>query len=66
MIYEIASKADLSSVTLLVRFPEEDLDEKALYTIQADAPPFLIPFRHRIIDGQVECAYQLGDYSKLH
>lgn len=65
MIYEITSKADLSSVTLLVRFPEEDLDEKALYTIQADAPPFLIPFRHRIIDGQVECAYQLGNYSKL-
>lgn len=65
MIYEIESKTDLSSVTLLVRFPEEDLDEKALYTIQADEPPFLIPFRHRIIDGQVECAYLLGEYSKL-
>ena len=65
MIYEIESKTDLSSVTLLVRFPEEDLYEKALYTIQADEPPFLIPFRHRIIDGQVECAYLLGEYSKL-
>lgn len=65
MIYEIESKADLSGMTLLVRFPEEDLDEKALYTIQADAPPFLIPFRHRIIDGQVECTYLLGEYSKL-
>ena len=65
MIYEIESKADISGMTLLVRFPEEDLDEKALYTIQADAPPFLIPFRHRIIDGQVECTYLLGEHGKL-
>lgn len=65
MIYEIESKIDLSGATLLVRFPEKDLDSKALYTIQADQPAFLVPFRYRSIDGQAECTYMLGDRSKL-
>lgn len=65
MIYDIESRADVSGAMLLVRFPEEDLDIKALYTIQADQPPFLVPFRHRCVDKQVECTYMLGDLSKL-
>lgn len=65
MIYEIESKVDVSGAMLVVRFPETDLDVKALYTIQADPPPFLVPFRYRSIDGQVECTYTLGDLSKL-
>ncbi len=65
MIYPIETSADLSGVKLTVRFPEEDLDRKALYTIQADPPGFLIPFRHRNIDGQVELTYHPGSRTKL-
>ncbi len=66
MIYEIQSRNDLSAgACLVIRFPEEDLDKKALYTIEADCPPFIVPFRHRSIDGEIECVYQLGDRSKL-
>lgn len=65
MIYDIESRADVSGAVLLIRFPEEDLDVKALYTIQADQPAFLVPFRHRHVDGQVECTYMLGDLSRL-
>lgn len=65
MIYEIESKVDVSGAMLVVRFPETDLDVKALYTIQVDRPPFLVPFRYRSVDGQVECTYTLGDLSKL-
>ena len=38
MIYRIESKSDLTGAMLVIRFPEEDLDVKALYTIQADQP----------------------------
>lgn len=65
MIYDIQSKSDLSGIMLTVRFPEEDLDKKALYTIQADQPEFLVPFRYRNVDGEIECVYQLGSRSKL-
>lgn len=65
MKYEIESKQNLSGAVLIVRFPEKDLDDKALYTIEADQPDFLIPFRYRTMDGQVECTYQLGNRSKL-
>lgn len=50
---------------LVIRFPEEDLDKKALYTIQADQPAFLVPFRYRCVDGEAECTYQLGSRVKL-
>ena len=38
---------------------------RRLYTIQAEPPGFLVPFRYRSIDGQAECTYQLGGRSKL-
>ena len=65
MRYEIENRNDLSGAQLVIRFPEEDLDQKALYTIQAEPPGFLVPFRYRSIDGQAECTYQLGGRSKL-
>lgn len=66
MTYEIQSRNDLSAgACLVIRFPEEDLDKKALYTIEADCPPFIVPFRHRSIDGEIECVYQLGERTKL-
>ena len=51
MIYNIESKNDLSGAMLVIRFPEEDLDKKALYTIESDQPPFLVPFSSRSVDG---------------
>ena len=65
MIYEIACKSDLSGAALVIRFPEEDLDQKALYTIENDKPPFLVPFSYRSVDGMAECTYHLGNRSKL-
>ena len=65
MIYSIESKSDLTGAMLVIRFPVEDLDAKALYTIQSDQPDFLVPFRYRCVDGQAECAYQLGRRIKL-
>ncbi len=65
MIYEIQSRNDLSGATLIVRFPESELDRKALYTIQEDRPQFLVPFQYRSVDGQAECSYQLEDRTKL-
>lgn len=60
MTYQIKNKNDLTGAMLVVRFPQEDLDEKALYTIEADQPPFLVPFRYRAVDGMAECTYCLG------
>lgn len=65
MIYPIESKSDLTGAMLVIRFPEEELDCKALYTIQADQPDFLVPFRYRCVDGKSECTYQLGNRIKL-
>lgn len=66
MNYTIQSKSDLSAgAMLVVTFPEEELDRKALETIQFDPPGFLVPFRHRSVNGQVECTYQLGSRTKL-
>ncbi|MGI5954764.1 FHA domain-containing protein [Dysosmobacter sp.] len=65
MIYPIEQKNDLSGAMLVIRFPEEELDRKALSTIQADPPAFLVPFRYRSVDGMAECTYELGSRSKL-
>ena len=67
MIYDIKIKNDsiTSEPVVIIRFPQEELDKKALYTIEADCPPFVIPFRHKIVDGQIECTYRIGDRSKL-
>lgn len=65
MRYEIQSKQDLSGALLTIRFPEEQLDSKALYTIQEENPDFLVPFRYRSVDGQIECSYQISELSYL-
>ena len=66
MKYGIESKKDISSgMILTICFPESELDLKALYTLQAEWPEFLVPFRYRSVNGQVECTYQLGNRSKL-
>ena len=66
MIYEILSKNNIvTGASLTVTIPEEDLDRKALYTIQEDKPEFLLPFRHRVIDGKIEFVYQIGAQCKL-
>ena len=66
MTYEIQNKSDmLSGAVLIVKMPEGDLDRKALYTIQRDKPDFILPFRHRIVDDQIEFVYQIGTQCKL-
>ena len=66
MIYEIKRKSDLlTGMSLHVVIPDDELDKKALYTIQADKPDFILPFRYISIDGQIEFIYQIGSHSKL-
>ena len=66
MSYEIQSKSDfLTGVSLIVRIPESELDHKAMNTIQADLPEFILPFRHKSVDGQAEFTYHTGSHSKL-
>ena len=66
MIYDIQSKSDfLTGASLIVRIAEDDLDRNALNTILYDKPEFILPFRYRSIDGEVEFIYQIGQLSKL-
>lgn len=66
MRYDIQNRSDFSSgAMLVVSIPEDDLDQKAFYTLQADQPDFLVPFRYRNVDGQMEFTYQLGSRTKL-
>lgn len=65
MKVEIQERIDLSGTTMTVRIPEEVLDKSALYTLQADMPDFLVPFRYRFIDGYVEFTYEVERYTKL-
>ena len=65
-MYNIVTKNDLTAGTsLVVRIPEEDVDTKALYTIQAVLPEFVVPFWFKNVDGQVELTYQPGTRGKL-
>ena len=65
-MYEIQSKNDFQTgAAVVVKVLEDELDQKALYTIQAERPDFILPFHHRAIDGQIEFTYQIGNCSKL-
>ena len=65
-MYEIQSISDFQTgAALIVRIPESDIDKKAFYTILTDQPDFILPFRHRSVDGQIEFTYQIGARSKL-
>ena len=66
MKYDIEAKNDLTSgTTLRIQIPESELDRKALLTAEVDTPPFLVPFHHRVIDGNVEIIYEIRAYGKL-
>lgn len=65
MKFEIQERIDLSGTMTTVRIPEGSLDKSALYTLQADMPDFIVPFRYRFIDGYVEFTYEVERYTKL-
>jgi hypothetical protein len=66
MSYQIQTKSDFSTgATLVVRIPESELDKKALYTVLADKPSFVLPFRFKTVDGDVEFTYLVGAQNKL-
>jgi len=66
MNYDIECKNDLlTGTTLIVKIPENEIDKKALYTIQTDMPPFIIPFHHYCIDGEALFVYNIGMFCKL-
>ena len=65
-MYEIQTKSDmLTGTTLMITIPEADLDKKALYTLQATTPDFILPFHTRYVDGFVEISYQVKTLCKL-
>jgi pSer/pThr/pTyr-binding forkhead associated (FHA) protein len=64
--YKIDSRSDFMTGTFLItRIPEEHLDQNALYTIQADCPEFILPFRYKSVNGEIEFVYKVGTKSKL-
>lgn len=65
MTYHIEDRRDMSGAALAIRFSEDQLDRKALYTLQKELPDFFVPFHTRNVDGQIECIYQPGSRSKL-
>lgn len=66
MKYQIQNKNDLTAgATLVISVPERDIDRKAILTLQEELPKFIVPFRVRNVDGQVELTYLLGSRSKL-
>jgi len=66
MTYDIECKNDLlTGTTLIVKIPEDEIDRKALYTIQTDMPPFIIPFNHYCSDGEALFVYNIGMHCKL-
>ena len=66
MRYDIHTRSDLfSGVSLVIMIPEEELDGKALYTMQAEKPEFILPFRVRYVEGLIEISYQIEAHCKL-
>lgn len=64
--YEIESKSDfLTGMHLVVRVPDSEVDENALYTIQGDCPGFIVPFKCKSINGQTELTYKVGTLCRL-
>jgi len=66
MSCEIQYKNDfLTGSFLITEIPENELDQNALHTIQADYPDFILPFSYKSMDGKVEFVYKVGTLSKL-
>jgi len=67
MKYEILNRNDfITGAYLVIRIPENELDQCALSTIQADRPDFIIPFHYKRTDGHIEFTYKVGTLCKLH
>ena len=66
MTYEIQNRVDfLTGSFLVIKIPEDELDQNALYTIQEDCPDFLLPFHYKNVNGEIELTYKIGTQSKL-
>jgi len=66
MNYEIQNKNDfLTGSYIVVKIPENELDQCALYTIQSEHPDFILPFHYKSSDGQIEFVYKVGTLCKL-
>ncbi len=65
-MFEIMNKSDFQKGTMLViKMPQDDLDKKALKTIAADTPNFILPFTYRFVDNEVELTYFVNNCTKL-
>jgi len=66
MNYEVQHRNDfMTGSYLVVRIPKNELDQCALYTIQAEYPDFILPFHYKGTDGQIEFVYKIGTLCKL-
>jgi len=67
MKYEVQNRNDfLTGAYLIIRIPENELDQCTMHTIQADRPDFIIPFHYKSADGHIEFVYKIGTLCKLH
>ena len=58
MVYEITRRSDVNYGTVLtVQIPTADVDWYALYTLEADTPDFIVPFRYHLMDDMVELTF---------
>lgn len=65
-MYDILEKNDMmTGLQLVVKVPEGEVDKKALYTLLAEPPDFLLPFNYRLVDGLCELTYQVGTCNKM-
>ena len=65
MSYTIETKNEITGIVLVIKIPEKEIDLKALNTIQADPPPFTIPFKYRSVDDLMVLTYQPGTYNEI-
>jgi len=66
MNYEVQNRNDfLTGSYLIVKIPENELDQNALYTIQSEFPDFILPFHYKGVDGHIEFVYKVGTLCKL-
>jgi len=64
--YDIKTESDpISGCVITVTMPLDDTDEKALYTMQADLPGFIMPFQFVYADDRLILKYSAAKYSKL-
>lgn len=67
MNYTIEVRSDLfEGQKLVAKIPEQDIDKKALHTINNDFPSFLVPFKQQVVNGEMVFTFSPGNSVGIH